>query len=81
MIAAYVREQKRYSQHELRAIFQCSEDGVLTLVRKLKEFVILKAVKASEKQRDMSDFIDYDIEVADVELNDINTSMFSHLWV
>lgn len=70
MIAAYVREQKRYSQQELRDIFQCSEDGILAIIRKLKEFGVLKAVKASEKQRDMSDLIDYDIEVADVELND-----------
>lgn len=70
MIAAYVREQKRYSQQELREIFQCSEDSILAIIRKLKEFGVLKAVKASEKQRDMSDLIDYDIEVADVELND-----------
>ena len=63
-------EQKRYSQQELRDIFQCSEDGILAIIRKLKEFGVLKAVKASEKQKDMSDLIDYDIEVADVELND-----------
>ena len=70
MIAAYIREQKRYSQQELRDIFQCSEDGILAIIRKLKEFGVLKAVKASEKQKDMSDLIDYDIEVVDVELND-----------
>lgn len=70
MIAAYVREQKRYSQQELCEIFQCSDGTILTILRKLKEFGVLKVVKASEKQRDMSELVDYDIEVADVELND-----------
>lgn len=37
------------------------------LIRKLKEYGVLKAVKASDAQRNMSDLLDEDIEVADAK--------------
>ena len=67
MISKYLREQKRYTQKDLCREFECSEEKVVPIIRKLKEFGVLKAVKASDPQRDMSDLIDEDIEVADVE--------------
>lgn len=67
MISEFVREQKRYTQKDLCAILKCAEEKAIPLIRKLKEFGVLKAVKASDIQRDMSDLQDEDIEVADVE--------------
>lgn len=67
MISEFVREQKRYTQKDICGIMHCREEKVVSLIRKLKEFGILKAVKASEQQRDMSELLDEDIEVADVE--------------
>lgn len=67
MISEFVREQKRYTQKELCKILDCSEEKAVPLIRKLKEYGVLKAVKASDLQKDMSDLIDEDIEVADVE--------------
>lgn len=67
MISEFVREQKRYTQKDLCRIFSCSEENSVPLIRKLKEFGVLKAVKASDNQRDMSNLLDEDIEVADVE--------------
>ena len=67
MISRFLREQKRYTQKELWQILQCSEEKVVPLIRKLKEYGVLKAVKASDVQRNMSDLLDEDIEVADVE--------------
>lgn len=67
MISEFVREQKRYTQKDLCRILDCSEGQGVPLIRKLKEFGVLKAVKASDIQREMSDLIDEDIEVADVE--------------
>lgn len=66
MVSKFLREQKRYTQKELCEKFECSEEKVVPIIRRLKEFGVLKAVKASELQRDMSDLIDEDIEVADV---------------
>lgn len=67
MISEFVREQKRYTQKDLCRIMECSEEKAILLIRKLKEFGVLKAVRASDTQRDMSDLLDEDIEVADVE--------------
>lgn len=67
MISEFVREQKRYTQKDLCRLLDCSEEKGVPLIRKLKEFGVLKAVKASVFQRDMSDLVDEDIEVADVE--------------
>ena len=70
MISEFVREQKRYTQKDLCRILSCSEEKAVPLIRKLKEFGILKAVKASDLQRNMSDLLDEDIEVADVEVGE-----------
>ncbi len=70
MISEYVREQKRYTQEELCSILHCSEEKAVPLIRKLKEFGVLKAVKASDKQRNLSELIEEDVEVADVEVGE-----------
>lgn len=70
MISKFLREQKRYTQKDLCDKFECTEEKVVPLIRKLKEFGVLKAVKASDPQRDMSDLVDEDIEVADVEVGE-----------
>ncbi len=68
MISIFVREQKRYTQNDLHEIFGCDKEKIVHILRKLKEFGLLKAVKISMQQRDMSDLFEEDVEVADVEL-------------
>lgn len=70
MISKFIREQKRYTQRDLCDIFECSEECVVPIIRKLKEYGVLKAVRSSASQKDMSDLIDIDIEVADVEVGE-----------
>lgn len=70
MISKFLREQKRYSQRELCAILECPEEKVIPIIRRLKEFGILKAVRATDSQKTMSDLVDADIEVADVEVGE-----------
>ncbi|KEF36075.1 LlaJI restriction endonuclease [Schinkia azotoformans MEV2011] len=70
MISKFVREQKRYNQTELQDIFQCSEEKTVDIIKRLKEFGVLKAVKATESQKNMSDLLEEDIEVADVEIGE-----------
>ena len=67
MISEFVREQKRYTQKDLEGILHASEESVVPIIRKLKEFNVLKAVRASDMQKDLSDLVDADVEVADVE--------------
>ena len=42
MISEFVREQKRYTQNELCHILKCSEEHAIPLIRKLKEFGVLR---------------------------------------
>jgi DNA-binding Lrp family transcriptional regulator len=70
MISEFVREQKRYSQKELCKILNCSEEKAIPLIRKLKEFGVLKTVKASDIQRNMADLLEEDIEVVEVEVGE-----------
>lgn len=82
MISEFVREQRRYSQKDLCRILRCSEEKAVPLIRKLKEFGVLKVVKASDIQRDMSDLMNEDIEVADVEVGeDENLYVFAFVGV
>lgn len=43
---------------------------MVPLIRKLKEFGVLKAVKNSDSQKNMDDLLEDDIEVADVEVGE-----------
>ncbi|MBD5454211.1 MAG: LlaJI family restriction endonuclease [Lachnospiraceae bacterium] len=70
MHSEFVREQRRYAQRDLCKIFSCPEDKTVSIIRKLKEFGVLKAVKAEEKQRDMSELVEEDIEISDVEVGE-----------
>lgn len=64
-ISRYVREQKRYTKNELRALFRFSESEVESFITKLKSYGILKAVKNTPLQKDLTDLADETIEIAD----------------
>lgn len=70
MISVFLREQKRYTQEELVKAFKCSEEKTVRILKRLKEYGVLKAVKANEEQKDLTDLIDEDIEIADVEVGE-----------
>lgn len=70
MISEYVKEQKRYTQAELAHIFHRSEGEAVPVIRRLKQFGVLKSVKASDAQKNMSDLLDGDVEIVDVDVDD-----------
>ena len=65
--SAYIREQKRYTQGELVKLFIGDESEIIRILKRLKEYGVLKVVKASDEQKTLTDLIEEDIEVADVE--------------
>lgn len=67
MISKFVREQKRYTQQELCDILDCNELNVVSYIRKLKEYGVLKSVRSSDVQKELSELQEEDIEIADVE--------------
>src|SRR5450830_1545597 len=70
MISKFLREQKRYTQRDLCSIFECPEEKAIPIIKRLKEYGVLKAVRASDAQKDMSDLVEEDIEVAEVEFGE-----------
>lgn len=70
MISQFVREQKRYTQKELCDILKCNEEQIVQLIRKLKEFGVMKAVKSTDRQKNMDELLEEDIEVSDVEVGE-----------
>lgn len=61
MISKFVREQKRYTRKELCDILECPEEKLPSFLRRLREYGVLKAVKASEAQRDLSGLLEEEI--------------------
>lgn len=70
MISVFLREQKRYTQEELVRAFECSEEKTVKILKRLKEYGVLKAVTADEGQKDLTDLAEEDIEIADVEVGE-----------
>jgi hypothetical protein len=65
IVSGFVREQKRYTKNELRGIFAFDESEVEKFIRNLKAFGVLKSVKNSTDQLEMSDLMDDDVEITD----------------
>jgi hypothetical protein len=70
MISKFLREQKRYTQKDLCSLLEFSEEKAVPVIKKLKEFGVLKAVKASDSQMGLTELIEEDVEVADVEVGE-----------
>lgn len=67
MTSVYLREQKRYTQEMLMRAFCCPEHKTVRILRRLKAYGVLKAVKATDAQKDLTDLLEEDVEVVDVK--------------
>ena len=65
VVSQYVREQKRYTKNDLKSKFSFDEDGVEKFIKNLKAYGVLKSVKNTDDQLEMSDLVDDDIEITD----------------
>lgn len=70
MVSKFIREQKRYTRDELKSKFSsddtiCSDTDIVRIIKKLKSYGILKSVKGSDEQLNMSDLAEEDVEVVD----------------
>lgn len=68
MISAFVKEQKRYNEEELKSLFNCNQEKLVKIIKKLKEYGIVKSVKKKSDQKDLSDLdLDY-VEIENIEV-------------
>lgn len=68
LIPVLLREQKRYTQNDLLKLFECTEAELVHLLRRLKEYGVLKAVKADEIQKSLSELEESDVVIENVEI-------------
>ena len=80
LTSSFVREQQRYALSQLSNIFDCSLDETVHIVRKLKEFGILKTVSATDSQKELSELTDDDITITEVNA-DSDDSFFVFTFV
>ena len=80
LTSSFVREQQRYTLSQLSNILDCSLDETVHIVRKLKEFGILKTVSASDSQKELSELTDDDITITEVNA-DSDDSFFVFTFV
>ncbi len=64
-VSRYVREQRRYTKNELRELFQFSESEVVGFIRRLKVYGIVKTVRNTTQQAELSELAEDDLEVTD----------------
>lgn len=67
MISKFIKEQKRYTRENLSDLLEASDENLIRIIKRLKEYGVLKAVKNASKQLEMSDLLDEDIEIVDDE--------------
>ena len=74
MRSLFLQEQKRYTWEDLLGAFGHSESDrkgeadCKRILKRLKEFGIIKLVKADPRQKDLTDLANQDIEIADIEV-------------
>lgn len=79
-VSKYVREQKRYTKNDLRTLFSFSEDEIQVFLRRLKAYGVMKAVKNTPLQVDLSDLTDDDLAVTD-DTSDSNDCFYVFTFV
>lgn len=82
IISRFVREQQRYTKNELSELFCFDETGVEHFIQTFKAYNILKSVRNTTSQKEMSDLTDADVEVADETAgNDAYLYVFAYVGI
>ncbi|HEM3486443.1 TPA: LlaJI family restriction endonuclease [Streptococcus suis] len=81
MKSVYIREQFRYNFQEMKAKFQVeNENALLDLLRRLKSFGILKTVKKTKEQQELSELFEEDTELEELSSGG-NESLYVFTYV
>lgn len=64
-VSKYVREQKRYTKNDIKSLFDFSEAEAEAFLRRLKAYGVVKTVRSTPLQLDLSELSDNDLQIAD----------------
>ena len=82
LIPIDIQEQKRYTKDKLLEIFNCSEKRLMSILKKLKEYGIVKSVKKSREQVNSFELLNEDVIITDISENrDDSYYVFTYVGV
>ena len=80
IISQFLREQRRYTKNEIASLFELDDDEVREFLKTLKAYNVLKAVRNTPEQREMTDLVDEDVQTAD-EASDNDMYLYAFVYV
>ena len=67
MKSVYIKEQKIYLLSELRKLFNVNERKTKDILKLLRSYGVLKIVSKSKDKKELSDIVDVDDEISDID--------------
>lgn len=70
MISLFIKEQKRYSQKQLAELLHYNFEQTTAFIKQLKQYGVLKAVKANIDELHLTDLTEENIEIEDTTIGE-----------
>ena len=81
MKSVYIKEQKRYLLSELSKLFNVNERKTKDFLKLLRSYGVLKIVSKSKDKKELSDIVDVDDEISDIDSDSENVYYYIFTFV
>ena len=81
MKSVYIKEQKRYLLTDLSKLFDFNERKTKDILKVLKSYGVLKIVSKTKEKKELSDIVDVDDEISDIDLDTQNIYYYVFTFV
>ena len=81
MKSVYIKEQKRYLLSELSKLFNINERKTKDILKLLRSYGVLKIVSKSKDKKELSDIVDVDDEISDIDSDSENVYYYIFTFV
>ena len=81
MKSVYIKEQKRYLLSELSKLFNVNERKTKDILKLLRSYGVLKIVSKSKEKKELSDIVEVDDEISDIDLDSENVYYYIFTFV
>lgn len=81
MKSVYIKEQKRYLLSELSKLFEFNERKTKDILKLLKSYGVLKIVLKSKDKKELSNIVDVDDEISDIDSDTENVYYYVFTFV
>ena len=80
-MSEYIKEQKRYLLSELSKLFNVNERKTKDFLKLLRSYGVLKIVSKSKDKKELSDIVDVDDEISDIDSDSENVYYYIFTFV